>query len=85
MPIRWDPRKNDWLKRTRGVSFEEILSTTFVAIEVHPKRSNQNLLLFEINGYIWIVPYVTRGDELFLKMLHPSREYTKRWTRGEFK
>lgn len=83
MPIRWDPIKSALLKRTRGVSFEEILQAKFVGTEAHPKKSHQKLMLFELNRYIWTVPYVTKGDEIFLKTLFPSREYTKKWLRGE--
>lgn len=37
----------------------------------------------ELNGYIWIVPYVKHGNEIFLKTLYPSRKFTKKWIRGE--
>jgi len=85
MPIRWDPLKNEWLKRTRGTSFEEVLRAKFITIEEHPTKPHQMLMLFELNGYILTVPYVQKGDELFLKTIFPSRKYTKRWRLGEFK
>lgn len=85
MAARWDPLKNEWLKRTRGVSFEQILRATFVTIEVHPKRPHQKLMLFELDGYIWTVPYVEDGDDVFLKTAFPSRIYTKKWIRGELR
>ena len=85
MAIRWDPVKNEWLKRTRGVSFEEILRARFVSIEEHPKRPHQKLMLFELDGYIWTVPYVRNGDDVFLKTLFPSRMYTRKWIRGELR
>lgn len=83
MNIRWDPLKSEALKRTRGVSFEDILRATFVTIEQHPKRPHQKLMLFDLDGYIWTVPYVRTGDGVFLKTLFPSRMYTKKWLRGE--
>ncbi|MFA5137807.1 MAG: toxin [Elusimicrobiota bacterium] len=83
MIIRWDPLKSAWLKRTRGVSFEDILQETFIGVEEHPKKRHQRLMLFELDGYIWTVPYVRRGEEVFLKTLFPSRVYTQRWLRGE--
>ena len=83
MTIRWDQRKSDWLKRTRGVSFEEIIEAVLIGAREHPTRPNQNIFLFELNGYIWIVPYVQRGDEIFLKTLYPSRKFTKKWMQGE--
>lgn len=83
MSIRWDPLKSEWLKRTRGISFEEIVSTKFVGITEHPGRSHQKLMLFELDGYIWVAPYVRDGDDRFLKTAFPSRMYTKKWIRGE--
>jgi hypothetical protein len=34
-------------------------------------------LLFEYKNYVWLVPFVQNGDEMFLKTLYPSRKYTK--------
>lgn len=83
MSFRWNPLKSEQLKRTRGVSFEDILREPFIAAISHPGRPNQKLLLFEINGYIWVVPCVKRGDEMFLKTAFPNRKYTKQWLEGE--
>ncbi|OGX37923.1 MAG: hypothetical protein A3C53_05875 [Omnitrophica WOR_2 bacterium RIFCSPHIGHO2_02_FULL_68_15] len=80
--FRWDLLKEERLKRTRGVSFDEILQARPIAIRQHPRRSDQQLMLFERRGYIWVVPFVERGDVLFLKTLYPSRKYTKRYRRG---
>ena len=80
---RWSPSKSEELKRSRGVSFEEIIEAKLVAIISHPARANQNYLLFKIEDYIWVVPYVADGDGIFLKTLFPSRKYTKLWKKGE--
>ena len=85
MGVRWDPLKSEWLKRARGVSFEEIVSARYVGIAEHPKRPHQKLMLFELDGYIWVVPYVRDGDDSFLKTAFPSRMYTKKWIRGELR
>lgn len=79
---RWDPAKSVELKLERGVSFEDILSARLVAVLEHPSRLNQRIMLFERQQYIWVVPYVIRGDEIFLKTLFPSRKYTKAWKEG---
>ena len=81
--IRWNLLKSDRLKRTRGVSFEEILQSKLVAVKKHPTREHQNIMLFERKGYIWVVPYVESEDAFFLKTLYPSRKYTKLFKRGE--
>lgn len=83
MAIRWNPLKSDWLKRTRGVSFEEVTNSRFLGITEHPSRSHQKLMLFELGRYVWVVPFVRDGDDRFLKTAFPSRTYTKKWLRGE--
>ncbi len=75
--IRWSPLKSKRLKRTRGVSFEEIITAKLVDIKDNPARENQRMMLFEYKNYIWLVPFVQKGDEIFLKTLYPSRKYTK--------
>jgi len=75
--IRWSPLKSRRLKRTRGVSFEEIVTAKLVDIKDNPQRENQRMMLFEYKNYIWLVPFVQKGDEVFLKTLYPSRKYTK--------
>lgn len=83
MDFRWDPLKNEWPKQTRGLSFEAIIRATLVSVRSHPTRGNQKLLYFELNDYIWVVPCVKRGDEVFLKTAFPSRKHTKLWAEGE--
>ena len=81
--VRYNHLKNERLKRTRGVSFEEILSAELVSVKHHPKREGQDMMLFKYKGYIWIVPYVEEKDCIFLKTLYPSRKYTKIYQKGE--
>ena len=83
--IRWNLLKSERLKKTRGASFEDILQSKLVAVKRHPKRTDQDIVLFEHKGYIWVVPYVVAGDEVFLKTLYPSRRYTKLYRRGELR
>lgn len=81
--FRWNPLKNKRLKKTRDVSFEEILDSRLVLVMSHPKKEGQELMLFERKGYIWVVPSIPCSDGIFLKTLYPSRSYTKRYQRGE--
>ncbi len=82
MDIRWDRAKDDWLKRVRGVGFKEIMRARFIAREAHPRKPHQKLMFFEMNGYIWVVPYVRDENGIFLKTLFPSRVYTRKWMEG---
>ena len=81
--IRWNLLKSERLKKTRGVSFEEILQARLVAVQKHPKKERQKVMLFEYKGYIWVVPFVESEGEIFLKTLYPSRVFTKSYRRGE--
>ena len=80
--IRWGAAKNEKLLRQRGVCFETIIQARFLAVKRHPRRTHQDLLLFEYRGYVWVVPYVTNGGTMFLKTLFPSRKYTALWKKG---
>jgi len=83
----FNEEKNQLLKATGGVSFDDIL----VAIEQghlvdnisHPSRRHpkQRNLLVKIANYIYVVPYVYQKTkrELFLKNLYPSRVMTKKF------
>ena len=82
--LRWSPVKSARLKRVRGVSFEELLERgRFLEVRQHPSRVVQDIALFEYRGYVWAVPYVTRGGERFLKTLYPSRKYTRLFREGK--
>jgi hypothetical protein len=83
--IRWNPAKSEGLKKERGVSFQEMIEKGHYLLTLeHTSRGHQRMMLFDWEGYVWAVPYVVNGEELFLKTMFPSRHYTKRWKRGEF-
>ena len=45
--VEWNPLKSERLKKTRGVSFEEIIASKLIAIIQHPHRENQKVMVFE--------------------------------------
>ena len=75
--IRWSVLKNQRLKKTRGVSFEELLQSRFLAEKDHPGRPDQRMWLFEYRNEVWVVPFVSDESGVFLKTLFPSRKYRK--------
>jgi hypothetical protein len=82
--IRWNQLKSERLKKTRGASFEDILTGNLIGVKKHVKKSHQNIMLFEYNRYIWLVPYVVENNgNIFLKTLYPSRKYTKLFMKGK--
>jgi len=81
--FNWSSDKNEILKHTRGISFEEIVylvqSGKILGIEENPRRSNQKMYILEIENYAIIVPFVEKENEIYLKTAFPSRKYTKRY------
>jgi hypothetical protein len=65
------------------VSFEEIVTAKVVKVKDSHNREGQKMVLYEYKNYIWLVPFVQKDDEIFLKTLYPSRKYTKIYRRGE--
>ena len=74
---KWNALKNERLKPSQGVSFEEIIASKLIDIRKHPSRENQKILIYQHKGYLWAVPYVIEGDEIFLKTIYPSRKLMK--------
>lgn len=80
--VRWSALKSKRLKRTRGVSFEEIIHAKLLDIRDHPSHSDQEILIFDYKGYVWVVPFVIDEGGIFLKTLYPSRKYQKLYKKG---
>lgn len=81
--FRWNLDKNKELKETRDVTFEQLLNSKFIGIEKHPKKLNQQLMLFEFKRYVWVVPFIEEGQYYFLKTAFPHRKYTKKYLGGK--
>lgn len=76
--FRWDMLKSQRLKKTRGVSFDEIIiNSRIIDIIKHPQRANQRVPVCWYKKYIWLVPFVVEKEYYFLKTLYPSRKLTK--------
>lgn len=86
MLFDWDPEKNEWLKRERGISFEEIAlligNGHLWRVSDHwnqTKYPGQEVFFVPIDDYIHLVPYVMDGDTIFLKTAIPSRKATREY------
>ena len=88
--IRFSEEKNQLLKATRNISFEDVLSNIknkkLLDNIAHPskKHPNQRLYVIEIKRYVYAVPYVidTKKQEIFLKTIYPSRVLIKQYKKG---
>lgn len=82
----WDGKKNIWLQTYRGVSFEDAILRIergeVLDVVDHPNRQRyggQRILVLEIKGYAYLVPFVERKEEVFLKTIIPSRKATRKY------
>jgi len=81
----YDNAKSAWLRRQRGLGFEEIIEYIdegcALAIVHHPnQKSHFGQRIYEVNieGYIYEVPFYEEGKKHILKTLYPSRKATKK-------
>lgn len=82
----WDTNKNEQLISSRGVSFEEVIAILESGDELdiieHPnqeKYSHQKIYVVEINGYVYLVPFVRDKNKIFLKTIIPNRKAQKKY------
>ncbi|MBA4349227.1 MAG: toxin [Thermodesulfovibrio sp.] len=88
--FRWDNEKNEWLKKNRGVSFEQVVilmerEDVLETIE-HPnqnKYSGQKIATVRIDDYAYLVPYAQESEDIFLKTIIPSRKATNKYVRAQ--
>lgn len=84
MIFEFNEEKSLLLEKARGVGFEDVVKAIRdgkVLDDVkHPSKKypHQRILLVAIGDYIFVVPYIKKGEGvLFLKTLYPSRRFTK--------
>ena len=88
----WNEEKNEWLRRGRGVTFEEIVyhltrDGLLDTIE-HPSQARypgQRIFIVNVEGYACLVPFVEDEKIIFLKTIIPSRKLTKQYLGGDRK
>ena len=87
--FRWDNEKNELLKDSRGVCFEQVVvlmarEDILETIE-HPnqgKYPGQKIAIVRIEDYVYLVPYLQKSDEIFLITIIPSRKATNKYLRS---
>jgi uncharacterized DUF497 family protein len=88
---RWNEEKNEQLKQSRGVSFEDVVlalkSGGLLDVLVHSnsrRYPKQKVLVVVVMEYVYLVPHVEEPDHIFLKTVIPSRKATRDYgRRGE--
>jgi len=86
----WNEEKNQLLKESRNISFEEIVlsigSGGLLDIVEHHDQSrypDQKLLIVDVQNYAFVVPFLVTEDSYFLKTIYPSRKATKKYITKE--
>ncbi|MFH1897338.1 MAG: toxin [Candidatus Desantisbacteria bacterium] len=84
LKYEWNSEKNEWLKKERNISFEQIifhlLQGDLWKIADHPEQEkypDQKIYFVLMDNYIYLVPYVKKDNQVFLKTIIPSRKATK--------
>jgi uncharacterized DUF497 family protein len=88
---RWNEKKNEQLKQSRGISFEDIVlaleSGGLLDVLAHPnpgRYPNQKVLVVAVMEYVYLVPHVEEIDHVFLMTVIPSRKAARDYgRRGE--
>ena len=86
----WNKDKNEQLRQKRGVSFEDIIDAIennqvlgLIGTATLEKYPNQSIMVVEIRGYVYCVPFVQDGSVTFLKTIFPSRKMKKQFLGGQ--
>jgi uncharacterized DUF497 family protein len=82
----WNDEKNEFLKSARGVSFKEVVfhiqNGDVLDVIKHSnavRYPKQHIIVLNIEGYVYLVPYVKERGVRFLKAIIPSRKATKEY------
>lgn len=89
--LNFNEEKNQLLKATRGVGFDEIIEAIgkggLLTDIAHPSKSrpSQRLYIVKIKKYAYAVPYIlnVQKNEIFLKTAYASRALTKKYMKGD--
>ena len=81
---RWDPTKDEWLRRNRGLSFEDVVyhlehgglldDIAHPNQEMHP---GQRLYVVRMEDYVYLIPFDLDGNVADLRTVYPSRKFTR--------
>jgi len=82
MKFDFSNEKNGILFKKRNITFYKVIETIAekgILLDFeNPNKNrylNQRILVVEIYGYIYCVPYEIKGDTWVLKTIYPSRKF----------
>jgi uncharacterized DUF497 family protein len=82
----WNREKNEWLRKNRNICFEDILFCLDndlliddIAHSNQERYAGLRMMVFNIEEYIYFVPYVEYEDGIFLMTIIPGRKETRNY------
>ncbi len=82
----YNAEKNIKLKEQRGISFDEIIYyinnghlLDTIQHQNKNKYAGQHFYVVDVDGYVYLVPFVREGERVFLKTIFPSRKHTRKY------
>ena len=82
MDFAFNNEKNNQLFKERGVTFYNVIDSInekgILLNFDHPNKEkypDQKVLVIDIDGYAYCVPYVIKKNKCFLKTIFPSRKF----------
>ena len=82
----WNDEKSESLEKTREICFEDIVILVqnghLIRVVKHPNKDRypkQNMMVIDVEGYIYLVPYVKSKGIRFLKTIILSRKATREY------
>lgn len=81
---KWNKEKDIILKKQRGIGFENVVeaidSGNLLDVYDHPNKQEylkQKIYVVKMHAYVFLVPFVRDGSDIFLKTITPSRKAKK--------
>lgn len=78
--VEWNNAKNTWLRVTRNIDFDRIMTGRILRVSPHPNEERypgQKIMIILFEKYVYLVPYVEDDEKIFLKTIIPSRKATR--------
>ena len=83
MDIIWDPKKQDKLKRERGIDLDEIKTlienNMYFEILEHPSRRGQYFITLKYKAYVHVAVVKIELNRMIIKTCYPSRKANNRY------
>lgn len=83
----WDDVKNETLINTRGISFDEIVSSIELdtnPLDIYENKNYENQYKMDvlIDGYVWVVVFEIRDGNYWLVTAFKNRKSNKKYKRS---